>query len=252
MMLSRAETKALYDKISKFYDLLSEHTEGPVREAGLRMLAPQPGETVLEIGFGTGHALVWLARAMGPSGKVYGIDLSDGMLAVAQSLVRREGVGDRVDLRIGDGTHLPYPSDSVDGVFMSFTLELFDAAEIPVVLAESKRVLKSAKRRDPRAATQESNSADEERGGAPPLARPHQGGGRIVVVGMSKEGEHGLIYEAYEWTHQHFPNFVDCRPIQVAETLAAAGFHVTGKQNRRIWVPMEIVRAEKITAPESR
>src|ERR1017187_5635960 len=56
MVLSRAETKALYDKISKVYDLLSEHTEGPVREAGLRMVAPQPGETVLEIGFGTVEA----------------------------------------------------------------------------------------------------------------------------------------------------------------------------------------------------
>src|ERR1035438_6155827 len=56
-------------------------------------------------------------------------------------------------------------------------------------------------------------------------------GGRIVVVGMSKEGEHGLVYEAYEWTHRHFPNFVDCRPIMVSHVLAAAGFQVTEKQN---------------------
>src|ERR1022692_4594788 len=164
MVLSRAETKALYDKISKVYDLLSE---GPVLEAGLRMLAPQPGETVLEIGFGTGHALVWLARAVGPSGKVHGIDLSDGMMAVAQSLLRHEGFADRVELRSGDATDLPYPADSMDTVFMSFTLELFDTPEIPAVLAQCRRVLKT--------------------------------GGRIVVVGMSKEGEHGLVYEAYEW-----------------------------------------------------
>ena len=91
MMLSRAETKALYDKISKVYDLLSETTEGPVREAGLQMLAPQPGETVLEIGYGTGHALVWLARAVGPSGKVHGIDLSDGMLASRTAWSGRKG-----------------------------------------------------------------------------------------------------------------------------------------------------------------
>ena len=211
--LSRAETKALYDKISKVYDLLSEHTEGPVREAGLRMLAPQPGETVLEIGFGTGHALVWLARAVGPSGKVHGIDLSDGMMAVTESLLRHEGVADRVALRTGDATELPYAADSMDAVFMSFTLELFGTAEIPVVLAQCKRVLKT--------------------------------GGRIVVVSMSKEGEHGLVYEAYEWTHRHFPNFVDCRPIFVSQVLAGAGFQVTEKQNLQIWVPMEIVRAEK-------
>src|SRR5580704_1475475 len=114
MMLSRAETKALYDKIAKVYDLLSDHTEGPVREAGLRMLAPQPGETILEIGFGTGHALVSLARAVGPAGKVHGIDLSDGMLRVAADLLRHEGVADRVELRTGDATDLPYQADSLD------------------------------------------------------------------------------------------------------------------------------------------
>jgi ubiquinone/menaquinone biosynthesis C-methylase UbiE len=214
MMLSRTETKALYDKISKVYDLLSDHTEGPVREAGLRMLAPQPGETVLEIGFGTGHALAWLAHAVGPSGKVHGIDLSDGMRAVTKNLLIHQGVASRVELLTGDAAHLPYPADTMDAVFMSFTLELFDSGEIPVVLAQCKRALKI--------------------------------GGRIVVVGMSKEGEHGLIFEAYEWTHRHFPNFVDCRPIFVSQAVAAAGFQVTGKQNLQIWVPMEIVRGAKV------
>ena len=116
MPLSRTETKALYDKIAHVYDLLSEHTEGSVREAGLRMLAPQPGETVLEIGFGTGHALVWLARAVGPCGKVHGIDLSEGMLAVAAGLLQREGMADRVEMRTGDAASLPYPAGSMDAV----------------------------------------------------------------------------------------------------------------------------------------
>jgi len=98
---------------------------------------------------------------------------------------------------------------------MSFTLELFDTPEIPTVLAQCKRVLKT--------------------------------GGRMVVVGMSKEGEHGVVYEVYEWTHRHFPNFVDCRPILVSQALAAAGFQVMEKRNVQIWVPMEIVRAGKVT-----
>jgi ubiquinone/menaquinone biosynthesis C-methylase UbiE len=201
MMLSRAETKALYDKIAKVYDLLSEHTEGPVCEEGLRMLAPQPGETVLEIGYGTGHALVWLARAVGPSGKVHGIDLSDGMMAVTESLIRHEGVADRAELRSGDATDLPYPADSMDAVFMSFTLELFDTPEIPVVLAQCRRVLRA--------------------------------GGRIVVVGMSKEGEHGMVYEAYEWTHRHFPNFVDCRPILLVGSLPRPAFELHASETYR-------------------
>jgi demethylmenaquinone methyltransferase/2-methoxy-6-polyprenyl-1,4-benzoquinol methylase len=133
------------------------------------------------------------------------------MMAVAQALLRHEGVADRVELRTGDATGLPYPADSMDAVFMSFTLELFDTPEIPAVLAQCQRVLKT--------------------------------GGRIVVVSMSKEGEHGVVYEAYEWTHRHFPNFVDCRPIFVSQVIAAAGFHVTEKQNLQIWVPMQIVAA---------
>jgi len=218
-VLSRSETKALYDKISRVYDLLSERTEGPLREDAIRMLAPQPGETLLEIGFGTGHVLVSLARAVGPAGKVHGIDLSEGMQAVAEELIRKEGVADLVELRCGDATDLPYAEAGMDGVFMSFTLELFDAADIPVVLAQARRVLKP--------------------------------GGRLVVAGMSKEGEHGFIYEAYEWSHRHFPNFVDCRPILVAQAIAAAGFRITAKENRTIWVPVEIVRGEKPREPGS-
>ena len=61
-MQTKSETKAFYDKIAKVYDLLAEHSERPLREAGLRLLAAAPGEQLLEIGFGTGHILVELAR----------------------------------------------------------------------------------------------------------------------------------------------------------------------------------------------
>jgi demethylmenaquinone methyltransferase/2-methoxy-6-polyprenyl-1,4-benzoquinol methylase len=60
---------------------------------------------------------------------------------------------------------------------------------------------------------------------------------------MSKEGGHGVVFELYEWTHKHFPNFVDCRPIFVARALEEAGFRVTAKENRTIWVPVELVVA---------
>ena len=211
--LSRIETKALYDKISGVYDFLSDRSEGPIRENALDRFGAKSGEAILEVGFGTGHCLAALAKSIGPAGRVYGIDLSDGMLGEAKKALAGESVLDRVELRRGDAVALPYGDASMDGIFMSFTLELFDDAEIPTVLAECRRVLKP--------------------------------GGRVVIAAMSNEGEHGLMYEAYQWTHRHFPNFVDCRPISVRKILEGAGFKVCSSDKMSIWVPVEVVLAMK-------
>jgi ubiquinone/menaquinone biosynthesis C-methylase UbiE len=206
---SKAETKAFYDKISRVYDLLAEHSEGPMRRAGLDMLCARPGERVLEIGFGTGHCLTSLAQSVGSTGKLYGIDISGHMLDLARINVHMAGLADRVELTIGDAVQLPYQSSSLDAIFMSFTLELFDTPEIPLVLAECKRVLRN--------------------------------GGRIVVVGVSKVGEGGIVLKVYEWSHRHFPNLVDCRPIFVQRSMEAAGFRIEKAERKTMWVPVEIV-----------
>lgn len=214
VLQSKEETRAYYDKISAVYDLLAERSEGPVRQAGVDKLGLRPAERVLEIGYGTGHSLVELARAVGPEGKVFGIDLSDRMRARAQERLEKEGLSARVELTTGDAARLPYSDGSVDAVFMSFTLELFDTPEIPRVLAECKRVL-----------------------------RP---GGRIGVVAITKEGGEGLAVEAYEWTHRHFPNLLDCRPIFARRELEDAGFSIRDAAITNMWVPVEIVVGEKV------
>ncbi len=213
VLQTREETKAFYDKIAHVYDLLAERSEQPMREEGLQKLAAAPGERILEIGFGTGHCLVELAKAVGGGGRVFGIDLSEKMRVLAQKLVEDKGVADRVELRCGDATDLPYEDASMDGVFMSFVLELFDTPEISKVLAECARVLK-----------------------------PH---GRIVVIAVSKVGKPGIALKAFEWTHRHFPNLLDCRPIYVARGLQAAGFEVKDPATRHMWVPVEIVLGVK-------
>lgn len=87
---TRADTRRFYNEISKVYDLLAERSEASVPKAGLEKLAVAAGERVLEPGVGTGHCLAALAQAGGPTGKVNGIDLSEGMLAQARELLRQE------------------------------------------------------------------------------------------------------------------------------------------------------------------
>ena len=144
VLQTKSETKAFYDKIAKVYDLLAEHSERPMRETGLRLLAAAPGEHLLEIGFGTGHILAELANAVGPTGSVFGIDISENMLAHARDLLSSKGLTERVSLGCGDAESLPYGDDAMDGIFMCFTLELFDTPDIPKVLAECRRVLRRA------------------------------------------------------------------------------------------------------------
>ena len=96
----------------------------------------------MEIGFGTGHSLVALAKAVGPKSTVFGLDLSDRMLQRAKASLAKFNLLARTRLRCADATQLPYAANSMDAVFMSFTLELFDTPEIPKVLRECKRVLR--------------------------------------------------------------------------------------------------------------
>jgi ubiquinone/menaquinone biosynthesis C-methylase UbiE len=213
VLQTKSETKAFYNKIAGVYDLLAERSEQPMRGVALEMLAPAPGEHLLEIGFGTGHVLVKLAQAVGPTGQVFGIDISENMLAQARELLQKEGLIDRVTLACGDAEDLPYPDDSLDGIFMCFTLELFDTPDIPRVLAQCQRVL-----------------------------RP---GGRIVVAAVSKEGRQGLVLRAFEWTHRHFPNLLDCRPIHARQAVEDQGFSIEQARVESMWVPVEIVRGRK-------
>lgn len=205
---TKSQARAVYDGMSRWYDLLERGFERRAVEIGLRLLGPQQAEKILELGFGTGNSIIEIAQRVGNLGKVYGVDISTGMLRVAQRKLDRQGLLQRVELTAGDAACLPYDSGIFDAIFMSFTLELFDTPEIPVVLSECRRVLKK--------------------------------NGRICVVAMSKK-KGGAIVSLYEWAHGVFPKYIDCRPIFLSELLRACNFEILHAKTTRMWgLPVEI------------
>jgi len=139
---SKEEAKRFYDRISRVYDYLTGAFERRYAEMAVERLSVEESETVLEIGFGPGHCLKRIAESVGKTGKVYGVDISSGMLEVTRRRLDKARLMDRVELYCGDAANLPYGDNSFDAAFMSFTLELFDTPEIPSLLEEVKRVLK--------------------------------------------------------------------------------------------------------------
>jgi demethylmenaquinone methyltransferase/2-methoxy-6-polyprenyl-1,4-benzoquinol methylase len=139
---SREQAKISYDKLSKWYDFFG-NMERKFRDTGLEKLGVREGEKVLEVGFGTGYCTANLAGAVGDSGKVYGIDISEGMLNTTSLRLAKSGLSKRVELQCGDALNLPYLENFFDAVYISFALELFDTPDIPVVLQQFRRVLKN-------------------------------------------------------------------------------------------------------------
>jgi ubiquinone/menaquinone biosynthesis C-methylase UbiE len=99
----------------------------------------KPGETVLDLGSGGGIDVLLSARRVGPSGKAYGLDMTDEMLALARENQRKAGVGN-VEFLKGEIENIPLPDNSVDVIISNCVINL--SADKDRVLQEAFRVLK--------------------------------------------------------------------------------------------------------------
>jgi arsenite methyltransferase len=99
----------------------------------------KPGEVVLDLGSGGGIDVLLSARRVGPSGKAYGLDMTDEMLALARENQRKAGV-ENVEFLRGEIESIPLPDNSVDVVISNCVINL--SADKRRVLAETFRVLK--------------------------------------------------------------------------------------------------------------
>ena len=97
------------------------------------------GETVLDLGSGGGIDVLLSARRVGPTGKAYGLDMTDDMLALANRNKEQAGVTN-VEFLKGEIEHIPLPDNSVDVVISNCVINL--SADKDQVLREAFRVLK--------------------------------------------------------------------------------------------------------------
>jgi SAM-dependent methyltransferase len=98
-----------------------------------------PGEVVLDLGSGGGIDVLLSAKRVGPTGKAYGLDMTDEMLALANENKKKAGV-ENVEFLRGEIEHIPLPDNSVDVIISNCVINL--SADKDAVLREAFRVLK--------------------------------------------------------------------------------------------------------------
>jgi arsenite methyltransferase len=122
------------DELPEAAKLASLGCGNPTAVAELR-----PGETVLDLGSGGGIDVLLSARRVGPSGKAYGLDMTDEMLELARANQRQAGV-ENAEFRKGTIEDVPLPDGSVDVVISNCVINL--SADKPRVFREAARVLR--------------------------------------------------------------------------------------------------------------
>src|SRR6202158_1962961 len=103
------------------------------------LAALKEGETVLDLGSGGGIDVLLSARRVGPTGKAYGLDMTDEMLVLAEENKRRSGLAN-VEFLKGEIEHIPLPDNSVDVIISNCVINL--SGDKDRVLKEAFRVLK--------------------------------------------------------------------------------------------------------------
>ena len=115
-------------KAAATYNAAADHFDAPplsfwdrVGRGTVERLAPAPGSRVLDVGCGTGASALPAAQAVGPDGRVIGVDLAEAMLGRARAKAEQLGLRN-AEFRHGDMTDLGFPDESFDDVVCVFTI----------------------------------------------------------------------------------------------------------------------------------
>lgn len=132
--------RATYTALAPLYALLVPWVSGTARDLGRAWLQVEDGESVLDVGTGTGMALHSLA-ASNPMGWTAGLDTTPAMIRRARRRLRA-CPHNRYHLQVGNARALPFPSNIFDAVFSSYLLDILPTSDIRPALQEMHRVMK--------------------------------------------------------------------------------------------------------------
>jgi ubiquinone/menaquinone biosynthesis C-methylase UbiE len=129
-----------YDLLTDQFDQFTERLSSPLADRMVTLASIRPDDQVLDVGTGTGVVAFRVAEKLRDGGRVIGIDLSEGMLAAANSKAERIGVAEKIEFRQMDAEKLEFPDATFDVAVSLFALLHFP--DPLIALKEIYRVLK--------------------------------------------------------------------------------------------------------------
>ncbi|MGR3811591.1 bifunctional demethylmenaquinone methyltransferase/2-methoxy-6-polyprenyl-1,4-benzoquinol methylase UbiE [Jiulongibacter sp. NS-SX5] len=125
----KEQVSEMFDNISAKYDLLNRMLSGGVdlywRKKAISMLKPKQPKYILDIATGTGDLAIEANKQLNPD-KIIGVDISEGMLSHGREKMKRLGLDDKIEMRMGDSEKLLFDDNTFDAVIVSFGVRNFE------------------------------------------------------------------------------------------------------------------------------
>ena len=209
--LSQAEIPAVYDSLSKTYDIWGKLAETRARNRAIELADITDGQKILEVAVGTGLGFYEIVRR-NPNGTNIGVDISTGMLKKATKRLGQLPEAN-YELKVESAFNLDAEDNYFDLLMNNYMFDLIAFDEMDAILREFKRVLKK--------------------------------GGKLILVNMTEgetfgSGIYNLIYRISP------KSFGGCRAVKLSDKLQAHGFEVrTREYYQQWWFPSEVILARK-------
>ena len=141
--MSHSPIAAMFDRISSKYDalnhLLSLNIDKVWRRKVAKAVAKSAPKTILDLATGTADLAITMAKH-NPQARLIGLDISEKMLEIGKSKIKKQNLKDQIELRFGDAANLPFEDNSFDVATVAFGVRNFE--DLGKGLSEIHRVLK--------------------------------------------------------------------------------------------------------------